>query len=123
MKKGILFILFAAIILTACSAGPTRHTPPQANPQEQPATASIPPAQVSASPQTEQLIGEAKAREIALQKAGISAEDAVFQKIELDRDNGILQYEVEFRRGQTEYNADIKADDGSILEWEMDIID
>lgn len=65
-------------------------------------------------------IGEEKAKSIALEKAGLSADGVTFEKVELDRDNGVWLYEVEFRKDRTEYDADIKADDGKILSWEAD---
>lgn len=68
-------------------------------------------------------IGEDRAKEIALEKAGFREEEVSFIKIELDRDNGILRYEVEFRQGFKEYSAEIKADDGQILEWDVEVDD
>ena len=67
-----------------------------------------------------ELIGKDKAKEIALKKAGLKEADVKFIKIELDRDDGIVVYEVEFKQGLKEFNADIKADDGKILDWEVD---
>ena len=68
-------------------------------------------------------IDEEKAKEIALDKAGLKENEVSFIKVELDWDNGILRYEVEFRQGFKEYSAEIKADDGKILDWEIDIDD
>lgn len=65
-------------------------------------------------------IGEESAKSIALEKAGLSADQVTFEKVELDRDDGVWQYEVEFRKGRTEYDYDIKADDGSILSYDVD---
>lgn len=70
-----------------------------------------------------QFIGEEKAKEIALEKAGLKADDVQFKKVHLDRDNGAYEYEVEFRHGLTEYDADISATDGTILSWEKDLFD
>jgi len=69
---------------------------------------------------TSSFIGEEKAKEIALSKAGLSTSDVIFKKTKLDFDDGIWHYEIEFRQNRTEYEADIKADDGSILKWEID---
>lgn len=68
-------------------------------------------------------IGEEKAKEIALSKAGLSASDVIFERVELDRDDGVVCYEIEFRNGRTEFDAEIKADDGKILSWEADLDD
>ena len=72
---------------------------------------------------TSNFIGEEKAKEIALDKAEVTASDVIFDRVELDRENGVYTYEVEFKIGRTEYSADIKAEDGTILKWEVDIDD
>ena len=61
-------------------------------------------------------IGVDKAKEIALQDAGIAADDANFTKANADIDDGINIYEVEFTSGETEYDYDIDAATGNILE-------
>ena len=69
---------------------------------------------------TSDFIGADRAKEIALTKAGVSVDNVMFDRVELDRDNGIWCYEVEFRQGYTEYDAKIKAIDGTVLGWEVD---
>ncbi len=71
----------------------------------------------------QELIGEEKAKSIALKKAGLSQNEVIFERVQLEKDDGIWQYEIEFRKGTTEYDADIKADDGTILSWDVDIDD
>lgn len=68
-------------------------------------------------------ISEEKAKKIALDKAGLKDADVKFIKIKLDKDDGILKYEVEFRKGLTEYEIDVKADDGEIIKFEKDLDD
>ena len=68
-------------------------------------------------------ISEKSAKKIALDKAGLKESEVSFVKVELDMDDGIWRYEVEFRKGLKEYSADIKADDGKILEWDVDLDD
>lgn len=68
-------------------------------------------------------IGEEKAKKIALEKAGLTTSDVIFDRVELDRDDRVVRYEVEFRQGRVEYDAEIKADDGTILSWEKDLDD
>lgn len=65
-------------------------------------------------------IGEEKAKEIALKKANVTTESVIFDKVELDHDNGEWRYEVDFKKDTTEYDAEINAIDGSILKWEVD---
>ena len=69
------------------------------------------------------LISEEKAIGIALDKAGVSENEIIIEKFKLDFDDGIYKYDFEFRKGKTEYDAEIKADDGTIISWEMDMYD
>ena len=69
------------------------------------------------------LIGEERAKEIALERAELSADEVDYVQIVLDRDDGVYVYEVDFRKGRTEYEAEIKADDGKILSWDTDYDD
>ena len=70
-------------------------------------------------------IGEAKAKEIALDHAGVSASKATFVHVELDWDDGRPEYEVEFYAGNKEYDYDIDALTGEIRsrDWELDDFD
>ena len=68
-------------------------------------------------------IGVDKAKKIALKKAGLKETDVSFIKVELDSEKGTPVYDVEFRQGYKEYNAEIKATDGTIVEWDVDLDD
>ena len=61
-----------------------------------------------------------QAKAIALQKAGLAETDVTGMKVETDMEHGTKRYEVEFRQGKKEYNAEINAADGSIIKWEVD---
>lgn len=61
-----------------------------------------------------------EAKKIALERAGLSAADVTFTKAQLDRDDGVLKYEVEFRSGRTEYELEINAATGNIIKWKTD---
>ncbi|HHW94600.1 MAG TPA: peptidase [Mogibacterium sp.] len=63
-----------------------------------------------------------EAKQIALGDAGISEADATFTKIDLDKDDGILEYEIEFQVGEWEYEYTINASNGKILDFEKDHI-
>ena len=65
-------------------------------------------------------IGEARAKEIALSQSGVSATDATFIKCKLDFDDGRAVYDVEFRKGWTEYSFEIDAVSGAVLERDVD---
>ena len=66
-------------------------------------------------------IGAEKAKEIALQHAGVSASNAVFVKAERERDDGRLTYDVDFYAGNKEYDYEILASNGTILSYDADI--
>lgn len=68
-------------------------------------------------------IGEEAAKASAFRHAGVSAADAVKVKCELDKDDGVWLYEVEFEVGRTEYEYEIDAVSGAILKAEQDIDD
>lgn len=82
--------------------------------------------QTSASttrPETSQAvsyIGEAKAKQIALQDAGLAASAVTFKKIELDKDSKGTVYEVEFYSSSHKYEYDIDAYSGKIVEKEKE---
>ena len=74
--------------------------------------------QTQSTVDTSKFIGEEKAKEMALSRAGIAADDVTFDKVDLGLDDGVWRYEVEFRQGNTKYDVEVKADDGAILEYE-----
>lgn len=61
-------------------------------------------------------IGIDRAKSIALKHAGISAANAVFTKAKLDTDDGIRTYEIEFVSGDREYEYEINASTGELLD-------
>ena len=72
---------------------------------------------------TAQDIGYAKAKSIALNHAGVSENEAYDMNIELDDEDGILVYEVEFKSGNMEYDYEINAATGAILKHESELDD
>ena len=65
-------------------------------------------------------IGLEAAKSAALKHAGLSADQVTGLRGEKDYDDGRLEYEVEFRSGQMEYEYTIDGATGSVLEYEMD---
>ena len=61
-----------------------------------------------------------EAQSIALSHAGVSAADARFTKTKLDYDDGISKYEIEFVVGTYEYDYEINAANGTIIEYDID---
>ena len=123
MKKILALLACGVILLSGCNADKLGKTVKQEVKEE---VADIKGDIKELAPENiiptdkENFIGEEKAKEIALEEAKISSEGVIFDRVELDNDNGIWQYEVEFRKDTTEYSADINALDGSIVSWEID---
>ena len=63
---------------------------------------------------------EEEAKQIALQKAEIAEADVKFTKVKLEKDDGILQYEINFKKDKVKYSADISAIDGTVISWDID---
>lgn len=74
-----------------------------------------PPAQASGD------IGAEEAKVIALDHAGVKAKDTVFLYAELDYDDGLRVYDVEFFSENKEYDYKIDAATGEILGFDYDI--
>lgn len=55
------------------------------------------------------------AKRIALQNAGVESADAAFTKAQLDYDDGVAEYEIEFVAGSTKYEYEISAANGTVL--------
>ena len=60
-----------------------------------------------------------QAKEIALNHANLTSNQVIFSRTELDYDNGIQNYEVEFYYNR-EYSYEINANTGDILGYEQD---
>lgn len=67
------------------------------------------------------VIGVAAAKEIALDHAGLSS--ASFSKAHLDYDDGIRVYDIEFVAGDREYDYEINAYTGAIIEYDTERMD
>lgn len=65
-------------------------------------------------------IGEARAKEIALGRAGVTAGSAYGMRCEMDHDDGRVEYQVEFMAGGYEYEVEIDATTGAILDYDRD---
>lgn len=66
-------------------------------------------------------IGEAKAKEIALSHAGVSASQATFVRSQFEYDDGRAVYDVDFWSGNKEYDYEIDALSGTIVSYDFDI--
>lgn len=68
-------------------------------------------------------IGKEKAKEIALQHAGVAETEATRLRVEHDYDDGRLEYQIEFRVGNKEYEYEVDAKTGNIHERDFDVED
>lgn len=62
-----------------------------------------------------------KAKEIALNHANLSENQVTFIKSNIDYDDGIQAYDVEFYHNNQEYDYKIDANSGAIVEYDFDI--
>ena len=62
-----------------------------------------------------------RAKEIALNNAQLSASSVTFVKTNLEWENGVQVYEVEFWSGNIEYDYEINAYTGEIYSFDRDI--
>lgn len=76
-----------------------------------------------ALPAEENDIGAEKAQEIALEKAGVKAEDTMFINAHIDRDDGKVVYDVEFQSASIDYEVTVDAVTGELIEFSSENID
>ena len=99
---------------------PAAAEAPSAGPaQSAPAPAPAAPAAQPAPAASAEITKEA-ALAIALEHAGLTEDQISWLRNKLDYDDGRKIYEIEFNVGRTEYNYDIDALTGRILEYSID---
>lgn len=82
-------------------------------------TSSLTDSAVSDTTSANQKVDEKKAKEIALNHAGLKESDITNYEIELDRNKkGVSLYDIEFRAGADKYEYDIGVETGNILSAE-----
>ncbi len=77
-------------------------------------------ASMQQNEQAAQGIGLEQAKEIALNRAGVSEADVRITQANYEIDDGVPVYDIEFWYGQIEYSAEIRASDGKVLSWDED---
>ncbi|MBR1409122.1 MAG: PepSY domain-containing protein [Clostridia bacterium] len=61
-----------------------------------------------------------QAKQIALKRAGVSANEVRFNKAHQDWDDGRMVYELEFWKGNTEYDVDVDVATGRIKDFDVE---
>lgn len=64
-----------------------------------------------------------QAKDIALKHAKLANDKVTFVKAEEDANDSIKRYDIEFYTGNTEYDYEINADTGEVIEFDKDIED
>ena len=121
MRKKLIIFFMAAMVMAVgagCSSGDDDTA-------QQSTTASTA-AQTTASAQTtaaaqQNVIGDAKAKQIALDRVS-GAKESDLTKFHLETDDGRQVYEGEIRYNDKEYDFEIDAISGDVVNWEEDSI-
>ena len=93
--------------------------PQQTEVPQQTAVAPAPTTPVANNPSGD--IGIERAKQIALSHAGLSQGSVSFVKAELDYEDGVKVYDIEFYSGNVEYDYEINAATGAIISVDRDI--
>lgn len=106
MKQKALFPLIALLLmLTACSTG-----------QKTAETA----AQTGTSAPSAPAVSQEQAEAIALEHAGVTADEVSALHTEYEVDDGRPEYEIEFRTQTKEYDYTVRADTGEVIAYDYD---
>ena len=89
--------------------------------RKEPATEKV--TTTKSNSENKKFIGIHKAKSIAFSHAGVSENEIRLEKVELDRDDGVYEYEIEFSLGRTEYEYTINAKTGKIIDFDKEIDD
>ena len=68
-------------------------------------------------------IGSDRAKEVAFERAGVSASKAANVSVEMDYEDGVMVYQVEFKYGGYEYDCDVNATTGAVVKYEKETDD
>ena len=138
-----LVALIAAGVLVSClamagcggnqAASSSTESAPAASASSAASSAAAPSSSAAVSESTaasaaaeasgDSFIGEEAAIEIALKDAGFAAGDVAELEAELDADDAVPHYEVEFKQGGSEYSYSINAATGEIISSNSEVDD
>ena len=66
------------------------------------------------------VISEDDAKQAAFTHAGVTEADVSYAKAKIDREHGVVVYEIEFRTATHEYDYDINATTGEVVKYERE---
>lgn len=79
--------------------------------------------EVVPSKKEEKYISKDKAKSIALNRAKLNENNVKFTSVKLDRENGKAVYEIEFTSNGFEYDCDVNAINGKVIDFDKDRIE
>ena len=133
MKKPLIAVLMIALLslslLAGCAASAAEqpHTPThpvigptEARKEPRPTDAPVRKQEEVPTSTDPQQIGKDAAMDIALADAGFSRDQVTGLRAEFDYDDGVPEYDVEFRSGGYEYDYEIHAKTGAIRSRDRD---
>ena len=120
MKKvyfvtGLAVLAVSAAMFTGCGSKTSAGAPATKAPAAAASAAQSKPAKSTASntaSNTAAKISVDDAKKAALTNAGVQESDVVYKKANLETEDGVLVFEIEFYAGDMEYNYDIDAASG-----------
>lgn len=113
----ILCLLVATLFLTGCSNSETENS--RTVPQPTPDT-TVSGQNIADTPIESSIITKETARKIALDHAGVTEDTAQNFKANLDDEDGRQVYEIEFDSDGFEYDYEIDAKTGEILQFDKE---
>ncbi|MDI9395542.1 MAG: PepSY domain-containing protein [Euryarchaeota archaeon] len=121
MKKILFTILMVSVlVISVTGCVNTDDKAPGTSDEAVPHTGSEP-SSGNENPSSMGVISLDRAKEIALDHAGLAETDVTFVNAKLDTDDGKPEYEIEFYSGNTEYDYDIDPYTGDILSYDSDV--
>ena len=123
MKKfliSIFLVLALATIFTGCSL---KDTASKVKDKIDPSSdhSAMEQSNILNSDTQSQKITAEKAKEIAFSHSGVNPSDVRDLDVDLDRDGGVLHYDIDFEVGTTDYEYEINAENGNIIHSNKDI--
>lgn len=125
MKTRLTALLLMFVLLFAgCAGTPSGGSVESTTPDSTPITTT--PEQTPEQPQTPDQTKTGKltreeAISVALDAASLTEQDVLRIWAEYELDDGVPEFEVEFRTADTEYDYTIHAETGAILSWDQEV--